>query len=120
MLYGHGSVNEYEVVRSVLDIGRYARESGAKKIFISDILVRWGRKYDNIIIRVNNLLRRMCLEENFMYIDQSDITLDHISFDGIHPNFYGRNVLKMNIMLCFNSFNPYFTDFGYDYERSIS
>ena len=87
---------------------------------MSGILVRWGYKYKNTVHRVNSLLSTMCPTENFVFLDQSDITLQHISHDGIHPNFFGRAILKMNILSCFTTFNPYFTDFGHDYERSIS
>ena len=52
-------------------------------------------------------------------MDQSEILSCHISMDGIHPNFYGSTILKMNILSCFYTFNPYFTDFDYDYERAI-
>ena len=51
-------------------------------------------------------------------MDQSDISSDHVSSDGVHLNFYGQTLLKMNILSCFNTFNPYFNDFENDYELS--
>ena len=100
-------------------IARMARKVGADKIFVSAIIVRHGHQYCNPVTRVNNLLQTRCSEEGFYFMDQSDISPRHISGDGVHLNFYGQTVLKMNILSCFNTFNPYFNDFEYDYERSL-
>ena len=113
------TVNEHQVVGSLLTIARTARDAGAEKVHISGILVRHGRQYQNAIKRINQLLEVRCSEEGFIYMDQSEILPCHISMDGIHPNFYGTTILKMNILSCFYTFNPYFTDFDYDYERAI-
>ena len=118
-VYTTGVVDEYEVVKHVRAIGDAARIRGAKKIHVSGILVRWGHQYKNAINRVNNLLQAMCSEQNFYYMDQGDITTDHISGDGIHPNFHGTTILKHNILSVFNSFNPYLSNFEGDYEKAM-
>ena len=100
-------------------IGKTARKVGADKIFVSAVMVRHGPQYRNPVARVNNLLQRRCSEEGFFFMDQSDITSRHISNDGVHLNFFGQQILKMNILSCFNTFNPYLSDFEYDYDRSL-
>jgi hypothetical protein len=112
-------VNEHDVVEKILKIGRIARDAGAVKIFVSSIIVRHGYQYKNAVKRVNNLLVSSCSSEGFWFLDQSDITSSHIGYDGVHLNFHGQTLLKMSILSCFNTFNPYFTDFEYDYERSL-
>ena len=57
--------------------------------------------------------------EGFRFIDQSDISSNHIKMDGVHLNFYGQTLLKMNLLNCFHTFNPYLIDFEYDYDRSL-
>ena len=52
-------------------------------------------------------------------MDQSDITSSHISTDGVHTNFYGATLVKMSILNCFHTFNPYLNDFEFDYDRSL-
>ena len=113
------TVNEHSVVEDLLAIARTARDVGADKIYISSVMVRHGQHYRNPVIRVNNLLQRRCSEEGFLYMDQSDISSSHISMDGVHLNFYGQTILKMNILSCFNTFNPYLNDFVYDYDESL-
>ena len=113
------TVNEYQVVEDLMAVGRMAKKVGADKIFVSAVIVRHGHQYRNPVNRVNHLLQTRCSEEGFYFMDQSDISPHHISGDGVHLNFYGQTVLKMNILSCFNTFNPYFNDFEYDYERSL-
>ena len=79
---------------------------------MSSILVRWGHKYKDIISRMNNILELMCREEGFLYLDHSNITTGHISKDGLHPNMYGIVILKMNLLKCFFTFNPFLCDFN--------
>ena len=84
-VYTGETIDEYKIVENVRKIGVAARGCGAKRIHISSVLVRRGHEYRNAIVRINNLLRTMCNEERFIFMDQSDITSAHISGDGIHP-----------------------------------
>ena len=70
--------------------------------------------------RVNDLLYMACVAEHFVYLDQSGITMDHISSDGIHPNSYGSTILKYNILSVFDTFDRDLMDFRNDYEWAIS
>ena len=118
-VYDQGHINENEIGENILKIGRSARQHGAQKVHISSILERQGQQYRNGIVRVNNLLSARCAEENFIFMDQSQITIAHISSDGIHPNFFGTTILKMNILSVFSSFNPYLCTFHDDYEKAL-
>ena len=51
-------------------------------------------------------------------MDQCDITLDHISSDGVHPNPNGTAILKYNILSAFSTFDRNLMDFKEDYERA--
>ena len=114
-----GTINENEVVKNIRAIAEAARDSGAQKIYISGVLVRWGHQYKNAIARVNNLLETMCRDENFIFMDQGDITANHISGDGIHPNFHGTTILKFNLLSAFDTFNPYISNFQTEYEKAL-
>ena len=118
-VYRGRTVNEYEVVENLMKTARTARDMGAEMVHVSAILVRHGYQYRNPVARVNSLLEATCISEGFMFMSQSDISSSHISMDGVHPNFFGQTLLKMNILSCFHTFNPYFTDFKHDYDRSL-
>ena len=113
------TVNEYQVVESLMKTARLARDTSAETVYVSAVLARHGYQYKNPIARVNRLLEATCAIEGFRFMDQSDITTGHISMDGVHTNFYGATLLKMSILNCFHTFNPYLNDFEHDYDRSL-
>ena len=113
------NINEHSIVENILNIARYARKVGTQRIFVSSVLIQWGEQYQRLIKKVNNLLEYMCRLEGFIYLDHGDISSNHICQDGLHPNGYGKAILKMNILKCFTSFNPYFNDFYSSYEKAI-
>ena len=117
--YQKGSVDEFEIVDGIIKIGRAAREQGVNKIHISSVIVRRGNQYRDVVTKVNDLLYMVCVAENFVFMDQKDISLQHISSDGLHLNYYGTTVLKMNILSVFRSFNVNLMNFRADYEKAM-
>ena len=73
-----------------------------------------------LIKKVNDLLYMACIAEDFVFMDQADITMAHISKDGIHLNSYGTSILLYNIMSVFNSFDGDSIDFKHDYDYAMS
>ena len=120
--YEKEEIDEFEVVESILKIGRAAREHGAKKICISSIMVRRGHRYREVVKKVNDLLYMTCVAEEFNFIDQDDITLAHISQDGVHLNANGTIILLYNILSVFSTFDRNLIDFmkDYQYAKSLS
>ena len=118
-LFENNTVDEYKVVNEILDIARAARNSGAVRIHVSSILPRRGFRYRDVVGKVNDLLFMACVAEDFSFLDQVGITLDHIAADGIHPSFYGSTILKYNILSVFDTFDRNFMDFRHDYEKAI-
>ena len=114
-----GTVDEFEVVDEILAIARAARANGVKKIHVSSVLVRRGFAYRDVVDKVNDVLYMACLAENFIFMNQSAISLDHIDSDGIHPNFYGSTILKFNILGAFRTFDRNRMTFWSDYEKAM-
>ena len=108
-----------EITRSIIKIGKLAREHGVTDISISGLVKRRDTRYTRIIPRINYLLQAECLRENFVFIDQELISHAHLRYDGVHLNNFGTAIMKMNILKCFDSFNPYFNDFLTLYENAI-
>ena len=118
--YEKEEMDEYAVVESLMKIGRAARDHGAKEIHISSIMVKRGYRYCEIVKKTNELLYMACLVEDFVYMDQADITMAHISSDGIHLNSHGSVILLHNILSVFDTFDFNFSNFKRDYEYAIS
>ena len=112
------NIDEAKIVADILSIAEKARMYGAENVFIGSILERKGQLYKSVITRINDELFLACVRYGYVYMDNNDITVDyHIGGDGIHPNEQGHTILKMNILKCMYSFNPYLCDF-YDYYEN--
>ena len=118
--YDKDCIDEFEVVGNLMKIARIAQEHGAKKIHVSSIMVRRGYRYSEAVKKINDLLYMACVAENFVFMDQADITMAHISSDGIHLNSHGTAILLYNILSVFNTFDGNFIDFRKDYEYAMS
>ena len=118
-IHESASADEFEVVNKILEIARAARANGARKIHVSSVLVRRGFAYRDVVDKVNEVLYMACLAENFMFMDQAEISLNHIDSDGIHPNFYGSTILKFNILSAFRTFDRNRMTFRNEYENAL-
>ena len=118
-IYQKGTVDEHEIVDEILEIARAARAHGAERIHVSSILERRIHQYRVAVPKVNDLLYMCCLAENFVFMDQSDISLAHIDSDGIHPNFHGSTILKYNILSAFRTFDSNNMTFRNDYDNAL-
>ena len=87
---------------------------------MSRIIVRRGLRYSEIVQKVNDLLYMACVAEQFTFLDQADITMAHISSDGVHLNSHGTVILFYNILSVFDSFDGAFIDFKNDYAYAMS
>ena len=119
-IYDKGTIDEFEVVQSLMKIERVAREHGAKKIYVSSIMTRRGYRFCEGIKKVNDLLYMACIAEDFLFMDQAAITMAHVSADGIHLNSHGSAILFYNILSVFDTFDGDFIDFKKDYEHAMS
>ena len=88
------------VAKCLIDGGLKCRnEFGVSDIFISSVLPRENCDFQINRYRLNNLLREMCLRNNFNFIENRGISLkSHILQDGVHLNKRGSNVLRANII----------------------
>ena len=71
-------------------------------VVVSSLIVRNDR-YDEKRKQVNKFLYDKCVENNFFYIDNSNIfARKHLNGSGIHLNYAGTVQLANNILNCIN------------------
>ena len=78
-------------------MGMRARNSGVQDIFIGGVPVRSRQYSDDQLYELNVALESLCQRHNFIYIDNSEITLRHLS-DGVHLNTAGTKILANNYL----------------------
>ena len=71
---------------------------GVSNIAISSILVRKNHEVNEVIKKVNNLLKTLCLEQGFTFICSSAIAREMLWRDGLHLTNEGTNMLSNNFL----------------------
>ena len=94
-----------KVASSLVEGGSLCRDvHGVKQVYISSIMPRANSVFQGNRHRLNNILRDMCKESNFTFIDNSNIVLStHGHHDGVHLNFEGSELLRENLLNVLNS-----------------
>ena len=76
---------------------------GVQDVYISSIMPRENSYFQGNRHRLNNILRSMCKQMDFIFIENSNIVLSsHGHHDGVHLNFEGSNVLRDNLLGALN------------------
>ena len=88
---------------------------GVSNIAISSILVRKNNKINEVIKKVNNLLKTLCLEQGFTFICNGTIARAMLWHDGLHLINEGVNMLSNNFLQYLKNgplgnYNGIFTD----------
>ena len=108
---------EIDIVNSIITMAMEGKKYGCKDVFVSSILTRRGQQqHGQTIERVNSMLENVCKAKGLIYLSHSDVGPEHISADGIHPNGKGTTILLMNILSCFDGFDPLKTTIYGQYE----
>ena len=89
-----------EVANCLVIGGRICRnEYGVNNVFISSIMPRENSAFQGNRHRLNKVLRGMCIENGFNFIDNNNIVLStHGHHDGIHLNYDGSDLLCNNLL----------------------
>ena len=74
-------------------------EHGVDEIYISSIMPRSHSAFQGNRHSLNNMLREMCKQYNFTFIDNGNIILrTHGHQDGVHLNHEGSELLRSNLL----------------------
>ena len=75
-----------------------------KRIFVSSVLPRVQSLLQKRRFEVNNILRRLCEDYGFHFVENDNMTLrDHICHDGTHLNVDGTIQLARNYLFALNN-----------------
>ena len=110
----NGIADPNTIANRVVEIAKQADSNGVKNIFIASIMKRKGEKYKCIIDDINLIIRIACMQSNFYFIDNNNITEFDLHYDGLHLNATGTEKLAINLLKCCSSYNPYLL---YDFDQ---
>ena len=79
-----------------MKIGRQCNESNENDVFISSLICRAQKRFNDKVIAVNNVLKRICKLNEF--IDNSNICSENLFEDDLHLNDDGKVILANNFI----------------------
>ena len=91
------AVSTEKLASDIIEIDRTCKAFNVKEVFISSVLCRNEVILSSQINRTNELLNKLCKENDFNYISNSNITPSHLSKNGIHLNDIGTFKLGDNL-----------------------
>ena len=98
--FNYGKVDVEDLAQRIIDIGKKCNSYGVNTNAISPISVRKNDEVDDVIKKVNNLLRILCLEQNFNFVFNCAIAREMLWRDGLHLTNEGTNMLSNNLLQC--------------------
>ena len=73
-----------KIANEIADMAILCRDYGVNDIFISAIICRQGKFLDGKVKHLNFLLKFICEENGYFFIDNSNIEIRDLRKDGIH------------------------------------
>ena len=96
-------LTDNEIANQTISIGNMCRNFDTKNIYISGIIPRLDPKVDQRRMVVNNLLKKMCQQNKFIYIDNSNIPRHKVLYhDRVHLSDQGIPLFANNIIKSLN------------------
>ena len=92
------AVSPEKLASDIIEIGRTCKSISVKEVFIASVLCQNEMILSNQINRTNELLNKLCKENGFTYISNSNITPLHLFKDGIHLNDIGTFKIEDNFV----------------------
>ena len=74
---------------------------------MSSLLAKNNIKITKFISQLNNILRNLCLVNDFYFISNANITKDFICQDGVHLNKDGKCILAGHFVDFVNAINNF-------------
>ena len=96
--FNYSKVDVEDLGERIIDIGKKYKSYCVSNIAISSILVRKNHEVNEVIKKLNNLLRTLCLEQGFTFIFNSAISRAMLWHDGLHLTNEGTKILSNNFL----------------------
>ena len=92
-----GRIPIVTIANDIVDIGLLCRSKDVGTIFVGGVTTRRNESAKEKIDELNYCLKGLCKLNNFIFIDNSNITHDNL-YDGVHLNKDGVSILANNYL----------------------
>ena len=97
--------SEREVTHEIIDVVNICHNLGVNKVYVSGILFRPA--YKNKINEINRIIELNASTHDYIFIDNSNIQLEHLWRDKVHLNDKGTVLLANNFIDILNERSIY-------------
>lgn len=93
-----------KIANDIIEAGLASKLKGASKVYIGSVLPRSDFHHQIKRHELNNLLKNLCVVNNFIYLNNDNINLrEHLHYDGVHLNSTGSALLQKNLLSHLNA-----------------
>ena len=92
-----------EIAVDIIKSGLLCKRAGVKNIYIGGVLLRRPHYTQARCRELNDILKGESKNHGFIYIDNSNIDMNHVQSDGVHLTYEGSNILRDNYCFYLNS-----------------
>ena len=92
-----------DIAKTIIDIGKLCENHGVKKVIISGVIVRKLGYMERRRTVLNSLLKELCHTNKYVFIDNDNITREHLANDGVHLEKDGTITLANNMLFALHS-----------------
>ena len=92
-----------EIATGFINIGKLCKEKGVNDVLISGIICRRNKYWNNKVIATNKILKQLCIEHQFTFIENENISVEQLWKDGIHLLESGKVILANNFINYINN-----------------
>ena len=94
-----------DIAKNIKTVADKCNSLGANQILISSVVKR-GRLSDNkFVSQINDCLEKLCLENDYTYINNNNISQNLLANDKLHLSYSGTCALANNFISALNSSN---------------
>ena len=92
-----------QIANELIEAGITCKNHGATNVIISSVLPRSNSRCQSRREELNRLLVDLCVVHNFVYMDNWNMSVQHLRSDGVHLNKFGDDVLLFNLLWYLNA-----------------
>ena len=95
--FGNLVWTDEDIIAQIVGTAFRARKDGVRKIFISSLIERRGRFFNEKISNINSILYQICHQNDFIFINNCNLNSSHLQ-DGLHLTDEGLSILNENFL----------------------
>ena len=92
-----------DIAKEIIDTAKLCENYGVQQILIGSVITRKQGYMDRRKRELNRILKGMCTDLGYFYVDNENITHEHLCRDDVHLTYEGSDILTLNYLHSLNN-----------------